>query len=141
MDFSRSSAKDLLIVDGKIGMTTFRAAPGSTFKSSSNSEIYLLLDINIHIMTRFRFGISDIAVHNNRYRDVPNDALNCPLCKNAKEDETHLLLCCPAFSDLRQQLIPSKYYENPCLFRMTSTCGKIKREYPEGPLYLCVKSL
>ena len=77
-----------------------------TFKSSSNTEIYLLLGINRYIkynMTRFRFGISDIAVHHSRYRNVPDDALNCPLCKNAKEGEMHLLLCCPAFSDRRQQ--------------------------------------
>ena len=40
-----------------------------TFKLSSNSEMYPLLDINRHIkcsMTRFRFGISDIAVHHKK---------------------------------------------------------------------------
>ena len=91
-----------------------------TFKSSSNSEMYLLLNINRHIkcsMTRFRFGISDIAVHHNRYKNVPDDALTCALYKHANEDDVHFLLCCPAFIDIRQQFIPPKY-ENPCLFRV-----------------------
>ena len=98
-----------------------------TFKSSSNSEMYLLLNMNRHIkcsMTRFRFGISDIAVHHNRYKNVTDDALKCPLCKHANEDDVHFLLCCPAFSDLRQQFIPPKFYENPCLFRMTLLLAK-----------------
>ena len=93
-----------------------------TFKSSSNSDMYLVLYINRHIgcsMTRFGFGISDIAVHHNRYKNVPHDALTCPLCKHSKEDDEHLLLCCPAFSDHRQQFIPPKFYENPCLFHVT----------------------
>ena len=70
-----------------------------TFKSSSNSEMYLLLDINRHIkciMTRFRFGISDITVHHSRYRNVPEDALNCPLCQKCKRrwNAPFTLLCC-----------------------------------------------
>ena len=64
-----------------------------TFKLSLNSEMYLLLDINIRhikcIMMRIRFDISDIAVHPSRYRNVPDDALHCPLCKNTKRDQMH----------------------------------------------------
>ena len=99
-----------------------------TYKSSSNTEMYLLLDIiNRHIkrtMTTFRVGISDITAHHSRYRNVPGDALNCPIGTCAKEDEMHLLLCCSASHDLRQQLIPSKYYENTFLFRMTLLLAK-----------------
>eukprot|EP00745_Piridium_sociabile_P001782 TRINITY_DN11085_c0_g1_i11.p1 TRINITY_DN11085_c0_g1~~TRINITY_DN11085_c0_g1_i11.p1 ORF type:complete len:245 (-),score=12.12 TRINITY_DN11085_c0_g1_i11:410-1144(-) len=72
-----------------------------TFKSSTNIENYLLLDIDRHLkrnLTIFRLGVTDIAVHRNRYKELPDNHLMCPLCKDAKEDETHVLLCCPAFN-------------------------------------------
>ena len=68
-------------------------------------------------MTKFRCGVSDIKVHRNRYKKVNIVDMNCPLCNSADEDEVHFVLCCPAFGDLRKQLIPFKYYGHPNLFR------------------------
>ena len=94
----------------------------STFGASHDSKLYLRMNIDRHlkfIMTRFRLGISDISVHQYRYkRCVPKDLI-CPLCKQMKEDEIHFVLCCPALNSIREQLIPSKFYRHPNLFRLS----------------------
>ena len=80
-------------------------------------------------MTKFRFGITDMLMHRDRYKNVSNNIAMCPLCKMAKEDEIHILLCCPALYDLRREFIPGKFYANPCLFHLnlllSSQCSKI----------------
>ena len=100
---------------------------GKTNRSSDRFDFYhpetcLLIDTDRHIishMTKIRFGIADIVVQRLRYaNDNQNFDILCPLCKNAKEDETHLLLCCPVYEDLRNQYTPRKFHENPCLFHV-----------------------
>eukprot|EP00745_Piridium_sociabile_P017375 TRINITY_DN26146_c0_g1_i13.p1 TRINITY_DN26146_c0_g1~~TRINITY_DN26146_c0_g1_i13.p1 ORF type:complete len:408 (-),score=12.07 TRINITY_DN26146_c0_g1_i13:7-1098(-) len=83
-------------------------------------EPYLALNMNKFIrytLTKFRFGVSDIAVHRQRYVQRVGD-LVCPMCRSAKEDELHFVFLCPVLSDLRQQYIPLKYYRYPSLFRL-----------------------
>ena len=47
------------------------------------------------------------------------DELKYPLCLSALDNEVHFVLCCPAFEDLRHEFIESKYFNNPCKFRLT----------------------
>ena len=64
------------------------------FKTSNIREPYLLINCNRFIkcaLTKFRCGVSDIAVHRNRYKNVNIVDMNCPLCKSAKEDEVHFV--------------------------------------------------
>ena len=69
-------------------------------------------------MTRFRFGMSDIKVHRSRFKLYNVDELKCPLCLTAVENEVHFVLRCPVFEDLRHEFIESKYFNNPCEFRL-----------------------
>ena len=83
---------------------------------------YVSLDMDRYLkrmVTMFRFGISDLFVHQYRYRNHNESDLTCPLCKSAIENEVHFVLCCPALSNLRKQLIPPKYYRQPSQFRLT----------------------
>ena len=83
---------------------------------------YISLDINRQlkvIMTRFRFGVSDINVHRLRYKNYNPAQLLCNYCKNIEENELHFILCCPLYSDIRQKYIPLKYHREPNLFRLT----------------------
>jgi len=91
------------------------------FCDHRNISLYLSMPINNHlkrIMTRFRFGVSDIFVHYFRYRQSSARELLCPLCRKAKEDEIHFVLCCPVLHELRNVFIPSKYHSKPCLFKL-----------------------
>ena len=80
-----------------------------------------MLNLNRYIrytLARFRFGVSDIKVHRSRFKLYNVDELKCPLCLSAVENEVHFVLCCPAFDDLRYEFIESKYFNNPCEFRL-----------------------
>ena len=43
------------------------------------------------IMTKFRFGVSELSVHYYRYRSHVEKDLKCPFCGKAKEDEIHFV--------------------------------------------------
>jgi CRISPR/Cas system-associated protein endoribonuclease Cas2 len=84
--------------------------------------VYLQLDIDLHIkwiMTKLRFGISELNVHRFRYTSNSDDRLLCPLCKTEKENEIHFLLRCPKLQKLRSEFISPKYYRSPNSFRMS----------------------
>jgi hypothetical protein len=92
--------------------------------TGNNQEVpmYLQIDIDRHIkfvVTKFRFGISDLRVHMLRYRNCLSSSLVCPLCHACNDDEIHFLLCCPMLTDLRKQLIPLKFYREPNAFRFS----------------------
>ena len=87
-----------------------------------------------HIVTRFRLGISEINIHQLRYKQFTNRRLICPMCKNAQETECHFVLCCPAFDTLRKDLLPKKFYRQPSLFKlvllMSSTQEEVVKRFP-----------
>ena len=91
------------------------------FNSFHAVPAYLSVKMEKHlkfIMTRFRFGVSDIASHHLRYRQYSDRDLLCPLCNNAEENEVHFVFCCPALNDLRVSLLPRKYYNQPSEFKL-----------------------
>jgi hypothetical protein len=91
-------------------------------ENALNLPVYLQLDIDLHIkwmMTKLRFGISELNVHRLRYANNREDDTLCPLCKTGKENEIHFLLLCPKLEKLRSEFIPRKYYRSPNSFRMS----------------------
>ena len=44
--------------------------------------------------------------------------LLCPICHDAEENEIHFILSCPGLNQVREQLLPRKYFRDPCLFRL-----------------------
>ena len=93
-----------------------------TYSSSHFMKKYLSLNIDKHlrfVLTRFRFGISNIHVHAFRYQNVSNADMLCPLCAGSTEDEIHFVLQCPVLGDIRKKFIPRKYYTRPCLFKLS----------------------
>ena len=63
--------------------------------------------------------MSSLYNHRLRYKRIDLKELNCPMCKNALENDVHFVLQCPAFDDLRLNLIPSKYCNKPCNLSLT----------------------
>jgi hypothetical protein len=95
------------------------------------TKLYLKLDMNTHIkniVVKFRFGVSELYIHNYRYRHVLNADMTCPLCNDAKENEIHFVLCCQSLMNLRQKLIPDKFYKNPNLFRLNLLLASNQKE-------------
>ena len=56
--------------------------------------------------TRLRLGITELN-GNKRFRNPLAD-LNCPFC-NEEENETHFLIKCPMYKNLRSKYIESKW--------------------------------
>ena len=86
-------------------------------------HIPLYISMNIskhlrHVLTKFRFGISNISSHHNRYLSNTNNDNICPLCKLTDENEIHFVLDCPALKNVRNQYIPLKFSRHPCLFKL-----------------------
>ena len=54
---------------------------------------------------KFRCGVAPIRLETGRYENLPVNARVCPLCTDAIiEDEIHVVLNCPAYTDLRYTL-------------------------------------
>ena len=93
-----------------------------TFKTNKDVEPYVLANVNRFVkfaLSRFRFGISAIAVHALRFKSTNACDLLCPLCKTSTEDEVHFIFCCPAYQDIRERFIPRKFSQYPCTFRLS----------------------
>ena len=99
--------------------TSERFAQYRLFKTSNSIEPYLSFKMNSFVrnaLTKFRFGVSDIAAHCNRYKQ--NSSELCRLCMQERESEIHFVFECRALLDLRMKLIPRGYYHRPSMFRL-----------------------
>ena len=81
-----------------------------------------------YIMTKFRFGVSELSVHYYRCGNHVGKDLKCPLCGQAKENEVHFVLCCPMLDDIRKQFIRPKFCKHPCLFRLSLLLASTNQE-------------
>ena len=95
------------------------------------TKTYITMNMDRHlkrIMTKFRFGVSELSVNYYRYRSHVEKDLKCPLCREAKEDEVHFVLCCPMLDDIRKQFIPPKFCKHPCVFRLNLLLASTNQE-------------
>ena len=93
-----------------------------SFISVHSVPMYLSLVINNQFkicMSRFRFGVSQLAVHFYRYRACTAQELLCPMCRLGVEDEVHFVLCCIYLQDLRVRMIAEKFWREPNAFRLS----------------------
>lgn len=86
------------------------------FKTTFGYENYLdVLQVRKyrHLYGSFRLSCHDLEIEQGRYRGILRENRLCKFCLNVVEDEFHFLLVCSKFNDLRNELIPTKYVENP----------------------------
>ena len=101
-----------------------------SFCISHEVKSYLTLNMDRHLLNtlvRFRLGVSALFTHYYRYRNVGDNDLLCPLCKESEEDEMHFVLCCPALREIRDKFIASKYFQKPCMFKFIMLMSSEKR--------------
>ena len=88
---------------------------------SHGFPLYLSMSIDRHIkriVTKFRFGLSDLRKNRFYYKQVDANDLLCPLCNMDVDDELHFTLVCQYLSPLRRNFIANKYFNQPCLFKL-----------------------
>ena len=94
---------------------------GRQFKTNHAHAVYLSVNIAKYVrnsLIKFRFGISPIAVQSLQCKTHTNIDTICPLCRAAVKNEVHFTLCCSAPKDLRERLIPDKFYNQPSSSRL-----------------------
>ena len=117
------------------------------FKTDVCMEPYVGLKLNRFVkqaLIKFRCGISEIAVHSQRYKRPEDQNLVCRLCGSSIENEVHFVLCCPYLKELRTEFILPKYCENRCqsqlMLLLSSTNEEIIRNLAIY-LYKSIKKL
>ena len=76
----------------------------SGFKSLLEREKYLDIEVPKlykDALARFRLGVSELKMH--RYRYLESACKLCPLCKQDNENEVHVLVVCPFYSEIRSR--------------------------------------
>ena len=69
------------------------------------------------IFTRFRLGTLPLRAHYLNFGADCNRNASCPFCADVPETESHFLLSCPKYNDLRVEFIARKYYRQPSKFK------------------------
>ena len=54
--------------------------------------------------SKFRCGVAPLNIEVGRYTNQPIELRVCPFCTNITEDEAHVILKCPAYTNLRQDM-------------------------------------
>ena len=99
-----------------------------SFKTFRVREGYLyILDKKVFrdIYIRFRMGYTNLYVHKYRYvKESDFNTYLCPACYETDESETHFLLECPVYEDLRKKFLrnlPNVSVETECLLMEQDT--------------------
>lgn len=86
-----------------------------TFKFKFQTEVYckmILPTRHRSALCKFRCGVAPLRIETGRYENLPLDERKCPFC-NVLEDESHVLLECSLYDDLRAVLLEkASLYEN-----------------------------
>ena len=116
----------------------------STYKSSIMLSSYLKCVRNINVrkvVARFRIGMSPLRHHFLRYRQTNETNSYCPFCDQCQDTELHFLLICPHYIEIRSDLIPRRFYKNPCLFRMSMLLASDNENVVKNVALYIVKAL
>ena len=77
------------------------------FKQDFETELYLSKTVPYRYrraFAKFRCGVAPLRIETGRYENKELNERVCFICNNEIEDEKHVLLACPLYADLREQL-------------------------------------
>lgn len=108
-DFHESWHNDINRDGSKVGNGNNKLRLYKLLKSEISPECYLYRLNRKHrsALARFRCGIPLINIEFGRYRNIPIQDRKCSVCTECVEDELHVLLHCPCYSDIRKELLDS----------------------------------
>ena len=76
-------------------------------KREFKTEDYCVLRLPLQhrsSFAKFCCGVAPIRIETGRYEGLELSSRTCPVCENGIEDESHVILKCPQYDDIRQQL-------------------------------------
>jgi hypothetical protein len=78
-----------------------------TFKTEISCELYLktlLSPAQRRAYSQFRCGVAPIRIETGRFEHLPMHERTCFMCESKTETEEHVLIECPLYDDLRNEL-------------------------------------
>ena len=100
-----------LTIFTKYGFAVFKLRIYVTFKDSYNVEKYVLLNLcrsEHSLLAQFRWGILPLRIEMGRYIGGKPEERLCRICQVAQtDDETHFLVYCAHYTELRNDHLSS----------------------------------
>ena len=78
------------------------------FKSDYEAESYCTIVLPFShrsAFAKFRCGVAPLKVETGRYEDIVENDRLCPFCKDVIEDESHVILRCAMYQDIRKEVM------------------------------------
>ena len=83
------------------------------FKEVYKQEKYVQYQFLSHThrsaLAKFRAGVAPLRIETGRYESIPLPRRVCFNCNDMIEDETHVLLFCPLYDEIRNELFQHAY--------------------------------
>ena len=95
----------------------FYSAVGNNLEHSNYLEVVKITKHRV-ALSRLRLCSHILASETGRWHQPPLPYADryCPFC-GIYEDEYHLVLICPAYEDIRKQLLPKYYWKRPSMLK------------------------
>ena len=89
--------------NGRNKLRTYRL-----FKTEYEVESYCEIRLPIahrSAFAKFRCGVAPLKIETGRYEGLAENDRLCPFCRNDLEDESHVILKCAMYQDIRKDLM------------------------------------
>ena len=103
-------------VEGNRGRGLSKLRTYKLFKTQYGTEMYCQLLLPIKHRSAFaklRMGVAPLNIEIGRYTNLAIEDRLCPFCLNITEDETHVMLNCGMYDDIRAKLFKKACDLNP----------------------------
>ena len=72
-------------------------------------------------MSRFRCGVAPINLEIGRFFNIPAKERFCNFCPDHVEDQSHVILICPLYNKIREEVFNHASYINDDFMQMSGT--------------------
>ena len=106
-EVKRSWSEDINKIEGKRNKGLNKLRTYRTFKSIFETEEYVKVIMprsHRSAYAQFRCGVAPIRLETGRYEGLEERERLCPFCQDVVESELHVLVECPFYADLRENL-------------------------------------
>ena len=115
---------DVERINAKRGIGFKKLRTYKLFKTEYKIEEYILKVKAVNqrsAMSRFRCGVAPINLEIGRFFNIPANERFCNFCPDQVEDESHVIIICPLYNKIREQLFIHASCINDDFMQMSGT--------------------
>ena len=118
------SVDDVKKINAKRGIGLNKLRAYKLFKTEYKVEEYVLKVKAVSqqsAISRFRCGWAPLNLEIGRFFNIPANERFCNFCPDQVEDESHVILICPLYNKIREELFIHASYINDDFMQMNGT--------------------